>query len=247
MGASGKGGEVQSDFPGRQVQERTHAAYEASAERSAKHGKSWAVANLILDDALRIAKADGFWDEAMAACKRIQRIKPEYGKYYAAESRACRVDKKGKSIEATKERVARDRRPGPGFTGSRKDWSPCYGALRHYADVFASLGAWRLYNEAVVAPVRIGQSPHTTRQAMAKLMLKENRPDQAVEVLITGICEAEKWAEKRPPKSIKTEPRRALRASGLNEDGLAEEIVSACKEQGERYARHLLNSRKKST
>jgi tetratricopeptide (TPR) repeat protein len=207
------------------------------------YGDTWAVANLVLDDVIRIGKANGFLDEAIFACQKAQIIKSEYKSHYKIEERACQLEKNGDIFNATELRYRRDIEPGPFFRGSREDWIPHYTTLRYYGNVFADLNAhdkaWKIYNEAVINAAGIGESPHTIRQVMAKLLLKENKPANAVEILIAGICEAERWAPKGSPKSLIADLKRALKASGIENQQAAEEIFFACKKHGQQYATDL--------
>jgi tetratricopeptide (TPR) repeat protein len=205
-----------------------------------KYPKTWTVVNLVLDDVIRIGTTNGFWDEAIFACQKAQILKKEYKKSYVIEERACRLEKNGDFYEATLLRYKRALEPGPFYEGKRKDFVPLYTDLRRFGEKFAELNAndtaWRVYNEAATSAARIGQSPHTVRQAMAKLLLKENKPINAVEILISGMCEANKWAKKGIPKSLIADLKRAIKASGIEDNNLAEEIAKVCKSKGRNSA-----------
>lgn len=176
---------------------------------------------------------NGFWDEAIEACALAQKLKPEHQEAYVLEARACGLDKEGKHVEATELRFVKETLHGK--------W---YGTLRYFGERFAELGAhdraWSLYNEAAGLAVKEGHSPHSVRQKMAKLLLKEGKPHTAVEILVDGICEAEQFADSLP-KALVSDLRKMLKASGINLrlkrfHGLVDEIIAACKTKGRQTA-----------
>ena len=124
------------------------------------------------------------------------------------EAEACRLDKTGKSIEATEIRYKKDTLFG--------EW---FGTVRDYGTKFAQLGAndraWGLYNKAIVLAAKDNQSPHTVREAMATLLLSENKPTQAAELILVGIEEAEKYSKKGAPKSLTSFLKKILRVLGI--------------------------------
>lgn len=201
-----------------------------------KYPNSSTVRDYVVDDLIMTARLGAFWDDAIEACAVAQKAKPSFREHYVLEAQAFQLDKEGRHVEATEVRLK-----GSG------GW---YGDLRYFGDEFARLGAhdraWRVYNQAAEAAVKDRQSPHSVRQAMAKLLLKEDKPDRAVEMIITGIYEAQKVTGK-VPKSLLTDLRKALRAAGFNlraeqYRGLADEIASVCTEKGKRHALKLFQA-----
>lgn len=196
------------------------------------------VTNYVLNDLISKARLAASWDEAIEACVLAQKLRPDLRESYAIQAQAFQLDKEGWHVEATEVRL--------------KGASGWYGDLRRFGDEFARLGAhdraWRVYNQAAEAAVKDGQSPHSVRQAMAKLLLQEDTPDGAVEVILTGIYEAQKMTGK-VPKSLLTDLRKALRVAGFNlraeqYRGLADEIASVCTEKGKRHALKLFQAQK---
>ena len=200
---------------------------------------TWTVANVILDDVIRIGQANGYWDETIFACKMAQELKPEYRKSYSVTEKESCLLKDGRPAEALETRLAYDiadfKARKIGFLSPQ---------LHRYGDRFTELGlhdrAWQLYNEAVAQAVAEKLSPHPIRQSMARLLLKENKPQSAVELLIAGICEATRFNTEIPNPLVK-DLRKALNTSGLNLRlkslrDLPEEIIAACKTKGEQSA-----------
>ena len=216
-------------------------ALDLLVEATRKYPHTRVVTNTVVNDIIDIAEPNGFWDEAIAACVLAQKSKPDYRQDYALLERAFRLDKEGCHVEATEARLEQ--------ANQRVVW---FGTLRYYGDKFTELGAhdraWRLYNQAVVMALREKESPHMVRQSMARLLLKENRPGGAVEMMIAGICEIQEL-EDRVPQTLVTDLRKALRATGFNLRkarfrGVADEIVTACKNEGQRYAIELFHKRR---
>jgi uncharacterized protein with von Willebrand factor type A (vWA) domain len=198
-----------------------------------EYSDTWTVANLVLDDIIGIARSNAFWDEAIEACSLAQNLKPSYREDYALEQQACQLDQQGDHLAATEVRLRKDTRRGK--------WS---GTLGHYGDQFAQLGehdkAWRLYNEAAILAIKEGRGSHSVRQKMAELLLKEDKPRTAVELLITGVHEAEQFGGKIPSTLVRA-LKKALRASGFNLRsaafrGLADDLITICRTEGERPA-----------
>jgi hypothetical protein len=67
---------------------------------------------------------------------------------------------------------------------------------------------------------------------MAKLLLKEVKANDAVEILITGIDEANRLYKRGVPKALTKDLRNALKVAGFPVRGLAEEITSVCIDKG---------------
>jgi len=191
------------------------------------------VNNYVLDSIIRIAVSNALWDEAIEGCNVAQSLKPEFKASYSLEAEACRLDKMGKRVEATEIRYKKDTLFG--------EW---FGTVRDYGTKFAQLGAndeaWGLYNKAIVLSVKDNQSPHTVREAMAALLLSENKPIQAAELILLGIEEAEKYAKKGMPKSLSSFLRKNLRVLGIKDAVRAEELVNECKTRGKDKAVQLL-------
>lgn len=205
-------------------------------ELVSKYPNTHTVQNLALDDIIQHSELHGFWDDAVESCLVAARLKPGYADQYRAKAQACRLSGEGRYVEALEVR----------FKAETKNhiW---HGSVHRFADEFAHLGArdraWELYNSAIALAVVDGDSPHRIRQSMANLLLKENKPSTAVEILIEGVCEAEQLAPAGAPKSMTTSIRKGLRAAGLKERGLAQKIVSACKAEGKERAVQILRER----
>lgn len=188
------------------------------------------VRDRIIDDIIATARYAGFWDDATRACALAERVKPDFREHYSAEAKACMLDKEGRHIDATEVRLIK-----------ASGW---YGDLLRFGDEFARLGAhdraWRVYNQAIAVASKDGVSPHTVRQAMARLLLKEEKPGRAVEVLISGISEAH-MIKGKVPKNLAVDLRKALRAAGFDLRseqfcGIDQEIIRVCETDGLRQA-----------
>jgi hypothetical protein len=197
-----------------------------------EHERSWSVANLVLDDIIGIAKRYGYWDTAILACQKAQVLKPHSKEHYVVEERSCNLDREGKHIEAIEVRAAYARQKGKSST------------LDYFADELIKHGAhdkaWHLYNEAITTMAQEGYSTHGIRQSMAKSLLQQDKPDSAVETLITGICEA-KDLTGSIPSTLKRDLKKALQMAGFNLHlkqfrGLADEIITICETQGQQSA-----------
>jgi tetratricopeptide (TPR) repeat protein len=191
---------------------------------------TYTVINLVCDDVIQLAKHLKQYDEAIEACHESIELRPDYRESFLDEIKACHLDKQGKQIEATDVRLASARKPGPFFVGNPIEYYPYYTTLRYFADIYANLGAhdkaWSLYNEAVINAVRDGQSPHSIRQSMASLLIDENKILQAIEILLVGIYEANKW-KKVVPKAIISDLNKALKVVGITEKGFAQELTDS--------------------
>jgi len=198
-----------------------------------KYTDTWTVANLVLDDIIGIARSNAFWNEAIAACSLAQSLKPGYREDYALEQEACQLDQMGNHLAATEVRLRKDTRRGK--------WS---GTLSYYADLFVHLEdhdrAWSLLDEAALLAIKEGRGSHSVRQKMADLLLKEGKSRTAVELLMTGVSEAERFGGKIP-NTLVTALRKALRASGFNLRstafrGLADELITICRTESKQSA-----------
>jgi|GEM_PF-5994988 len=210
-----------------------------AAARRYEH--SLTVANLVLNDIIEIAGRRGFWDEAIWACQKAQELKPIHREAYAVQEKVCRLNKAGEHIEAIEVRMACARKRGDQM------------ALRSCGDKLAQMGehdrAWRAYNEAASMAMEQGYHLPSVRMSMAELLIKEGKPDAAVEILITGIYEAQKMSG-RVPRMVEKDLRKALNAAGINLRlkrfrGFADEVIVACKTRGQQYAIELFHERRK--
>jgi hypothetical protein len=83
------------------------------------------------------------------------------------------------------------------------------------------------------------------RQKMATLLLDEGKPNTAVEILISGICEAQRQ-EGTVPSSLERDLKKALIAAGCNirlrkHSGIIRDVIATCKVHGERAAVELIH------
>jgi hypothetical protein len=200
-----------------------------------KYPDAYVTQNLLFDDIIQLCRRIGEWDNAIWACQQAQTYKGDYKEAYVIEENACRLEKQGKHKQALELQLAYERKRG----------SANYLIFHHFAGQFADSGdndkAWHLYNEAVIDAAKSERSPHIIRQAMANLLLKEGKPYQAVETLIQGIMEAEKWATKGAPQSLVANLKRALKQCGLEDAVLVDKIVVTCKMKGAKRAIDLFN------
>jgi len=173
-------------------------------------------------DIVSVCVVNRMWDEAIASCAIAQTIRPDHAEHYQLEADACRLMKEGREVEATELRLRKDTLYGQWF-----------GTIRDYGDKFHTLGAndraWRLYNEAARLAVSQRESPHTVRESMARFLLDENKPATAAEILITGMCEASRWAKRGIPKSLITLLKKALRLCRITDTPTFDTILEACK------------------
>lgn len=187
------------------------------------------VNNHVLDSIITIAISIKNWDYAIDACKIAEKLKPAYKESYKLEREACKLEKEGKIIEATEIRLKKDSLHG--------EW---YKSLRVYGDKFAELGAhdraWGLYNQAVRVAVSEGDSPHTIRVSMAKLLIKENKPKQAGHMIITGIDESNRYSKKGVPKSLVNFLNKIMKSMGIKDRKKAEDVAHLSKTKGFKIA-----------
>lgn len=211
-----------------------------------RFGDTWIVRNYVLDDIIELGKKLGSWDEAIQACRTAKKLKPSYREAYTAKEEEILLLKEGKPIEALRLRLAHERKRID-ETGTGYIWP----TLHRFGNEFAKLGshdeAWRLYNEAVIAAAVDGVSPHPICQSMADLLLNENKPNAAVEILITAICEADQYD--RVTTTLINDFRKALRAAGFNLRkkrfrSLPDEILQACTDKGRDTAVNLYRARR---
>jgi hypothetical protein len=187
-----------------------------------KYPDTLEVTNLVVSDIVSVCVNSRMWDEAIASCAIAQTIRPDSAEYYQLEADACRLMKEGREVQATELRLRHDTLSGQWF-----------GTIREYGDKFHALGAndraWQLYIDATRLAVSQQQSPHTVRESMARMLLDENKPATAVETLITGMCEASRWAKKGIPKSMIALLKRSLRLCRMTETPTFDAILDACK------------------
>jgi tetratricopeptide (TPR) repeat protein len=209
---------------------------------------TWTVDSLVCDDVRMVAEIVKNWDAAIEACKVSAKLRPEDQIYYQAMIKEYQLDKKGKHIEAVEARVRRAKTPPKHFKGKQKDFVPPYGEILGYADIFLKLGAndraWGLYNEATTYAVRNGVSPHSVYKAMGDILLKEQKPLQALELFLVAICEAKRWTEKHEyPKSLVNSLNRALSAAGIKERGFGQQVADMAATKGNDQAYSMVKKR----
>ncbi len=195
--------------------------------------KSSTVGHLVLDDIIRIAPESGSWRDAIEACARGQKLRPDRADDFAAEAEACELDKQGKHIEATEVRLKSATRQGERGT-----------ILRQYGDAFARLGAGdragELYKRGLELTAQEQAPTHAFRQRMADLLIEEEKPREAVEMLITGVRESADQSDEIP-RVLVVAMRKCLKAIGFDKESgerneLADDLVALCRDKGEKQA-----------
>lgn len=206
---------------------------------------TWAARNPAINDIISIAEANEWWGEAAQAAERGAKQKPLYTEDYDLSARAYRLREEGREYEALE--VPLERRKAQGAS------SP--GIYRHFANEFAKIGAhdraWRLYNQAIGKAGEERVPTHRIRRDMADLPLKEDKPNHAVETMITAFHEAKLLMDKDPPKVVEKHLRKALRAAGINlrlqaYRDLPDRLIETCESQGREAAVELFYAWKKA-
>lgn len=196
-----------------------------------KHQDTLTVRNYVIPDIIGIAQTNEWWDEAAETAELATTLKPQYRESYEMEAHAFRLHNEGEHYEALEVL----------FAASGLHRSPRY---REFANRFAEIGAhdraWTLFNEAIGEAYEEGWRTHTIRFGMTELLLKEGKPDAAVEMMITTIHEAE-LIHGDSPKVAERHLRKALRAAGFNlrlkkHRKLPGRLIETCKLEGERAA-----------
>lgn len=193
--------------------------------------------NYNLPNMLRETKYRKLWDEAIFVASKGIEFFPEDKKWYDYEIKIIELNKSGDipgAIDTELERWIND--------GERS------GAYKWAGDRFFEIGmhdkAWGHYNHASQLAVVEGFSPHAIRQSMAKLLIKEKRYSTAVEIVIAGICEAERLNDKGSPKSMIALLKRVLKLEGIYEEFMEMKVYETCKTKGLDAALSLIKQRR---
>jgi len=211
------------------------------------------VANAIAGEALNCAIDGAEWDVAIEVCQRMRKRKHSYAQYFFDEERACRLDKQGQHIQALELRFSRG--VGSLQPADAGEYAAHASGLCHYGDRFADIGAhdraWRLYSDALESAWQARpRQTHLIRLSQLKLLLKEDKPQNGVEMMLLAINESQ-MLNRNVPKTLVTGLRKALRASGFNlrkkeNRGLVEELVSiSSRRSGDKRAVQLFHDRLK--
>lgn len=220
--------DIEDDEPRRAIDK-----LRAIAEKYPDPGATW-----VPDEIIRIAEANEWWEEAAQAAERGAELKPSYREDYAASARAYRLREEGKDYEALE--VLLEQRGARAPVTAR--------GYRYFAGEFAKIGAhdraWRLYNQAIGKAGANKGVTHRIRRDMTDLLLKEDRPNQAVEMMITAFHEVGLLMDEDPPKVVEKYLRKALRAAGFNlhlqeHRDLPDRLIETCRSQGREAAIEL--------
>lgn len=192
---------------------------------------TWTFHNLVLDDMTRLAEANGrWWEETIKAIEVGINHRPS--DVHETRLRRARLKSEGKYFEALESEFEN--------VVSRVDDANTYwGYGRQFAqldDPRAHDRAWGLYNKAVGLSAKEGRSPHSIRRDMAAMLMDEDKPSNAVQMLILSISEAKMFGESWP-KVLERELRKAMRADGINlrlssYRELPKAIIEAAEKQG---------------
>jgi len=195
-----------------------------------QYPQTWTVENLALDDLIRIATRHERWDEAIFAAQTAQRL-DRFPESYAVTEKATKLRREGEPVKALDLECAHG-----------------HGSSRYFANEYAKLNerdkAWKCYNDALGEGLK--ENTHTTMREMANFLLKENKPNQAAEILIDAIEMAEKFNNTGAPKNLTTDLRKVLKAAGISDSKmrvqLADEITAECKKNGSQHAKRLFRN-----
>ncbi len=113
---------------------------------------------------------------------------------------------------------------------------------RDFMRIGANKRAWELFAEGIKLSEANHESPHHIREAMADLLLSENKIEQATGFLMLGIEEAEKLNQKGAPKSILNSLKKTVKLLGVKDKSSLDEIIATCKSQGAKKSFELLKS-----
>jgi len=193
--------------------------------------------NYTMPNMLRETESRNLWDEAIFIASKGMKLFPEDKQWYEYEIKILEHKKSGDKASAINVNLERWVLDG--------DRSSAY----HWAgDRFLEIGmhdrAWELYNRAIELAAIESYSPHTIRQSMTKLLIKEERYSTAIDIVIAGICEAEKLNKKGSPKSMLSLLKRVLKLDGIYKDGLEKYLYELCKSKGMKRAKSYLKKQR---
>lgn len=197
--------------------------------------QEWTTINLIIDDLIRVASKNEQWTDAILAARKAQQLKNTCKESYAVTEKALRLQQQGRFVDAVDVHVEYAQKRGAN-----------HNELVHWANTYADLDendkAWSLFNQAVASASKISKSPHTVYQQMAQFLLRKNRPNNAVEILIDAIEQAERLNRSGAPKSLTSDLKRALKAAGIEDSDAAYKIAADCTTNGSNEAKQLFYS-----
>ena len=186
-----------------------------------KYPKTFTVHNYVVPSILRISVSNKLWDEAFEICDIALRLYPDESEWWHLEKSACKLENDDREIDALEIRLIQANLVG--------EYSLTF---QRFGDKYLVLGlkdkAWELYNKAILLSAKEGRSPHQIRVSMAKLLQREDKNKQALEMLLFGIEEAEKYNKKGTPKALLLELKRGLTKSGIIDPTFADRLYILC-------------------